>query len=177
LFKIHTNFETADKRVQRPIQQNLAGRFSYQPSSAFSCGFVFLSILSVDHAVGGNAFFVLVANGEELVFGNDVVAALLEMKLIKIGLDNRVDRAGFLAEPAIDAFEQVDVVARGPARAVGALVRFDRDRRRRAHGFAELTGDATLLAVRVAPQRVQAAKARADRRSFIRILNRDLSRE
>jgi hypothetical protein len=64
--------------------------------------------------------------------------------------DDRIDRAGFLAEPAIDAFEQVDVIARRSARAVFANIGFDRYRERRAYGFAQLAGDAPLLPVRVA---------------------------
>ena len=82
-----------------------------------------------------------------------------------------------LAEAAEDALGEVDVVARRAARAVGALLRLDRDRERRAHRLAELAGDAALLAVRVAPQRVQAAEARALRRLLLGELHGDLARE
>ena len=36
-------------------------------------------------------------------------------------LDDGIDRAGFLAQPAIDAFDHVDIVARGAAGAVVPL--------------------------------------------------------
>src|SRR3546814_12522759 len=72
--------------------------------------------------------------------------------------------AGFLAEPAEDALEQVDVVARGAAGAVGALLRIDGYRQRRADRFAQLAGDAALFAVGIATQRVQSAEARRLRR-------------
>jgi hypothetical protein len=72
---------------------------------------------------------------------------LLEVVFVHVGLDDRIDRAGFLAEAAEDALEQVDVVARGAAGAVGALFGIDGDRQRRAHRFAQLAGDAAFLAV------------------------------
>ena len=76
-------------------------------------------------------------------------------------LDDGVDRAGFLAEAAVDAFGHVDVVARGPAAAVLARLGLDGDRLRRADRLAQLAGDAAFLAIRVAAQRVLAAEARA----------------
>ena len=89
--------------------------------------------------------------------------------LVEVRFHDRVHRAGFLAEPAEDALEQVDVVARGAAGAVGALFRIDGDRQRGAHGLAQLARDAALLAVRIAAQRVQAAEARRLRRLFHRV--------
>src|SRR6478735_7439416 len=68
-------------------------------------------------------------------------------------LDDGIDRARFLAEAAEDAFRQVDVVARRTARAVVALVGFDVDGERRAHGLAKLARNAALFAVRIAAQR------------------------
>src|SRR6201986_2917201 len=41
--------------------------------------------------------------------------------------DDGIHRAGFLAQPAIDAFHHVDVVARGAARTVFARLRLDGD--------------------------------------------------
>src|SRR5574342_570349 len=86
---------------------------------------------------------------------------LLAVVLDDARLDDRVHRAGFLAEAAEDALGEVDVVARGAARAVGPLLRLDVDGERRAHRLAQLAGDAALLAVRVAAQGVQPAEARA----------------
>ena len=93
-------------------------------------------------------------------------------------LDDRVDRAGFLAEAAIDALHHVDVVAHRAARAVvAARAGFDGDRLGRADRLAQLAGDAALLAVRIAAQRMLAAEARADRPLLERIVQRRLRRE
>src|SRR5205814_8724526 len=70
---------------------------------------------------------------------------------------------------------EIDVVARRPSRAVGALLGLDRDRERRAHRLAQLAGDAALLAVGIAAQRMQAAEARALRRFFLGILDGHLA--
>src|SRR5690606_33812868 len=75
------------------------------------------------------------------------------------------------------ALEEVDVVPGRAARAVGTDARLDRDRRRRADRLAELASDAALLAVRIAPERVQPAEARRLRRLLLRIEHRRLARE
>src|SRR5258708_37413273 len=63
-------------------------------------------------------------------------------------LDDGVDRAGLLAQAAIDALHHVDVVARRAARSVvAARAGLDRDRLGRADRLAELAGDAAFLAV------------------------------
>src|SRR5690606_22543698 len=69
-----------------------------------------------------------VADRQQLRFGDDVLAAVLEVVFQDVGLHDRVHRAGLLAEPAEDALEQVDVVARGAAGAVGALLGLYGDR-------------------------------------------------
>src|SRR6201995_1281619 len=89
--------------------------------------------------------------------------ALLVVVELLTGLDGElqvrafhdgVDRAGLLAKAAVDALDHVDVVAgRAPA-AVGARLGLDGDRLGRADRLAELAGDAALLAVRVAAQRM-----------------------
>src|SRR3546814_11735288 len=61
---------------------------------------------------------------------------------------DRVDRARFLTEAAIDALRHVDVVARRAARPVVARLGLDRDRLRRADRPAPTARDAALLAVR-----------------------------
>jgi hypothetical protein len=104
--------------------------------------------------------FVAVADGEQHVLGEIEVAALLAVVVEDVRLDDRIDRAALLAEAAEDALGEVDVVACRAARAVVADVALDRDRQRRADRLAQLAGDAALLAVLVAAQRVQAAKAR-----------------
>ena len=93
-------------------------------------------------------------------------------------LDDGVDRTGLLAQPAIDAFDHVDVVARGAARAVVApRAGLDGDRLRRTDRLAQLAGDAALFAVRIAAQRVLAAKARRQRTLLERIIERRLRLE
>src|ERR1700687_5220342 len=86
---------------------------------------------------------------------------LVEVKLLaRLGgelevrpFDDGVDWAGLLAETAIDAFDHVDVVARGAARAVvAARPGLDRDGLGRADRLAKAGGDATLLAVGIAAQ-------------------------
>src|SRR6476620_11529768 len=74
--------------------------------------------------------------------------------------DDGVNRAGLLAEAAVDAFHHIDVEAGGPTSAVVApLPRLDGDGLCRANRLAQLAGDATLLPIRIAPQRKLAAKA------------------
>src|SRR5207248_6714790 len=120
---------------------------------------------------------VAVADGEQHRLGVVKIAALLAVVLEDARLDDRIDRAGLLAEAAEDALGEVDVVARGAARAVLALLRLDVDGERRADRLAQLARDAALLAVRIAAQRVQAAEARADGRLLLGELHRDLARE
>src|SRR6185503_8768299 len=93
------------------------------------------------------------------------------------GLHHGVHRTGFLAEPAGDALEEVDVIARRAARAVGAHVGFDGDCERRADCLAELAGYAALLAVRIAAQRMQPAETRRLRRLLLGVLQGDLGPE
>ena len=92
--------------------------------------------------------------------------------------DDGIDRASFLAEAAVDAFDHVDVVAGGAARAVvAARTSLDRDRLSRADRFAELAGDTALLAVRIASLRVFAPIARRLRILLVRIIERRLRLE
>src|SRR3546814_5983047 len=70
--------------------------------------------------------------------------------------------AGLPAEAAVDALRHVDVVARGAPAAVAARLSLDDDALRRADRLAELAGNAPLLAVGIAAQRVLAAEARAE---------------
>src|ERR1044071_6073527 len=93
-------------------------------------------------------------------------------------LHDGIDRAGLLAQPAVDAFHHVDVVARGAARAVvAARAGLDGDGLRRADRLAQLAGDAALLAVRIAAQRMLAAEARRDRALLERVVERRLRLE
>src|SRR5262249_17887187 len=93
-------------------------------------------------------------------------------------LDDGVDRAGLLAQAAINALDHVDVVAGGaPGAVVAARAGLDGDRLRRADRLAQLAGDAALLAVGIAPQPVLAADARRDRALLERIVEGRLGLE
>src|SRR4249919_608047 len=106
----------------------------------------------VGGAAAGDFGFEAVAKREQLRLVDDVLAAILEVVFVDVRLDDRIHRAAFLAEAAVDALEQVDVVAGGAARSVLARLGVDGDRQRRAHRFAQLAGDAALFAVRIAAQ-------------------------
>src|SRR5437868_12366169 len=128
-------------------------------------------------AGGGDLGLVLVADREQHRLGVDGLPARLEVELVHVGLDDGVHRAALLAEAAVDALHEVDVVARGAARAIVALLALDGDRERGADGLAQLAGDAALLAVGIAAQRVQAPEARALRRLLLRVHHGDLALE
>jgi len=109
-------------------------------------------------AGGGNLLLEAVADRQQLLFVDHVLATRLEVVLVDVGLHDRVDRAGFLAEPAEYALEQIDIVARGATAAIGTLLGIDGDRQRRANRLAQLAGDAALLAIGIAAQGVQPRK-------------------
>src|SRR5690606_38010111 len=126
---------------------------------------------------GGYLVLETVAQREQLLLVDDVLAAILEMVFEDMRLHDRIDRAAFLAEPAIDALEEVDVVTRRAARAVLALVRVDGDRERRAYRLGRLARDAAFLAFRVTAQRMQAAEPMRTRNLLFRIAHRVLGPE
>src|SRR5882724_6793133 len=116
-----------------------------------------------------------VAVGQELFLVVVELLARLGGEFEVRALDDGVDRAGFLAQPAIDALHHVDVVARGAPRAViAARTGLEGDGLRRADRLAQLAGDAALLAVRIAAQRMLATKAWRDRALLERIVQRRL---
>src|SRR5690606_17792379 len=104
-----------------------------------------------------------VAVREEPLLVVEELLPRLDRELEVRPLDDGVGRAGLLEEAAVDALRHVDVVARRAAAAVLARLGLDRDREGRTDGLAQLAGDAALLAVGVAAQRVLAAEARAER--------------
>src|SRR5690606_21211386 len=77
--------------------------------------------------------------------------------------DDRVHRASFLTEAAVDALGHVDVIARGTATAVFTRFCLDGDRLRRTHRFTQLARNAALFPVGIAAQRMFAPEARAER--------------
>src|SRR5690349_1927309 len=136
-----------------------------------------LAVRRVRGAVLGDLLLVAVAHREQHFLGVVQVAALLAVVLEDARLDDRIDRAGLFAQPAEDALGEIDVVAGRAAGAVGALLRLDGDRERRADRLAQLAGDAAFLAVWVAAQRVQPAEARAGRGFLFGELDGDLPPE
>ena len=88
--------------------------------SAFICGFSFLSVFGIDRPHGGDVPFQLVAHGEQFLFGVIHLLAVLGVVIDEPCLDDGVDRAGFLAEPAEDTFAEVDIVAGRAPGTVGA---------------------------------------------------------
>src|SRR6185437_6292105 len=110
----------------------------------------------------GDLGFPAVAVREELVLVVEELFAGFGGEFEVRPLDDRVDRARLLAIAAIDAFGHVDVVARRAAAAVVAGLGLDRDRERRADRLAQLAGDAALLPVGIAAQRVLAAETTAE---------------
>src|SRR5947209_19946017 len=92
------------------------------------------AILRVELAVARDLLFVTVADGQQHGLGVIEIAALLAVVFEDAGFDDRIDRTALLAKPAEDALGEIDVVARGAARAVGALLGLDGDRERRTHG-------------------------------------------
>src|SRR5258706_12066165 len=118
---------------------------------------IFLPERGVLAAGGGDDRLVLVADREQHRLGVEEVAALLAVVLEDVRLDDGVHRAALLAEAAEDALHEVDVVARGAARAVLALLALDGDGERGAHRLAQLAGDAAFLSIRIPAQRVHPA--------------------
>src|SRR4051794_40272285 len=127
--------------------------------------------------VAGDLALPAVAVRQQFVLVVIELLAGLRRKLEIRPLDDGVDRTGLLAEAAIDALDHVDVVADRPAGAVVApRAGLDGDRLGRADRLAQLAGDAALLAVRIAPQRMLAAEARRQRALLVRVVERRLGR-
>ena len=77
---------------------------------------------------------------------------------------NGINRTGFLAKSAIDAFDHIDVVSgRAPRAVITTRTGFDGDGLCRTDRLTELARDAALLPVGIASQRVLATKAWRDR--------------
>src|SRR5712691_3844292 len=120
-------------------------------------------VLGVEFDRLGDLALPAVAVGQQPLLVVVELLARLGGELEVGALDDGVNRAGLLAQPAVDALHHVDVVAGGAAGAVvAARARLDGDRLRRADRLAQLAGDATLLAIGIATERMLAAEARAE---------------
>ena len=96
------------------------------------------------------------------------------MVLVNPGLNDGVHRAGLFAETAVDALEEVDVVAGRAPGAVLADVGLDGDGERGADRFAKLARDAALLTAGVAPESVKPPESRRLGRLLFRVIDGDL---
>src|SRR5712691_13037884 len=134
-----------------------------------------LPVRRVERDILGDLALPAVAVCEQALLVEIELLARLGRELEVRSFDDGVDRAGLLAKPAIDAFDHIDVVARGAARAViASRPGLDGDGLGGANRLAQLAGDAALLAVGIAAQRVLAAKARRDRPLLEGIVERRL---
>src|SRR4051794_33291048 len=122
------------------------------------------AVRRIRRTVRGDHGLVALPHCEKLVLGHDVLALMLHVEVLDPGENDRIDGARLFAEAAVDALEEIDVIAGRAARAVWRRLRLDGDAHRRAHRLAELARDAALLTVRIAPQRMQPAVARRNRR-------------
>jgi len=86
-------------------------------------------------------------------------------------------RAGFLAKPAKDAAEQVDLVNFRKTPMRGALRRLHPDAMSRANGRAELTGHTIDIPVFIPRQLMETAETGIHRHLLFRILDRDRAGE
>src|SRR3970040_718852 len=83
-----------------------------------------LAVAGVFSPVAGDALLVAIAHREQHGLGVVEIPPLLAVVLDDARLDDRIHRAGLLAEAAEDALGEVDVVPRGAAGSVFALLGF-----------------------------------------------------
>src|SRR6187551_1928772 len=136
-----------------------------------------LAVARVCCPVLRDLFLIPISDREQHLLGIDEVATLLAVIFQNAGLDNRVDGAGFLAESAEYALRKVDIISRGTARAVLALLGFNRNGKRGTNRLAQLACDAALFSIRVTAQRVQPAEAGRQGRLFLGKVNGNFARK
>src|SRR5436305_2911289 len=137
--------------VRRP------GRLKSRPRLSPGQRWYLSSVGGLEGELLGDLGLPAVAIREQLFLVVEELLARLGGEFEIRALDDRIDRAGFLAIAAIDAFCHIDVVARRASAAVIARFRLDRDRERRADRLAQFAPDAALLPVGVAAHTVPAA--------------------
>src|SRR5262245_66684031 len=107
----------------------------------------FSAIGRIERDIAGELAFPAVAIVEQLRLVVEQLLARLGRELVIGALDDRIDRAGLLAEAAIDALHHVDVVAGGAAGAVIApRPRPAGERLGRGDRLAHRAGDGALRA-------------------------------
>lgn len=77
-------------------------------------------------------------------------------------LDNGVNRAGLLAETAVDALCHIDIVASGSSASILTLLGLDGNGLGGADGLAQLASNTSLFTGRVAAEGVLATETRTD---------------
>src|SRR5262249_30248609 len=137
-----------------------------------------LPVWRIESDILGDLALPAVAVGKQPLLVEVELLTCLGRKLEIGAFDDGVDGTGLLAKPAVDAFDHVDVVARGPTRAVVAAVprrpRLDSDCLCRADRLAQFAGDAALLAIGITAQRVLATKPWRELPFLERIIERGL---
>ncbi len=133
-----------------------------------------LAICSVCCFIGRYHRFVLISNGVQHIFRQNVLAGSLHVVLVNAGLNDRIHGAGLFAKSAIDALEEIDVIACRTPQAIGARIRINGYGERRADRLTKLAGNTPFLAIWVAPQGMQTPESRRLRRLLFRILYRYL---
>ena len=118
------------------------------------------AIFGISGLRGSDVFFVPVTHGQQHFLGEIKIAALFAVVFKNLGFDNGIGWAAFLAETAEDAFGQINVIARGAARAIFPPGGLDSDGHRRTDSLAQFAGNAAFLAIFVTAQGMQAAKTR-----------------
>src|SRR3954463_259978 len=124
---------------------------------------LFLStVRRVGAEIGRDGALPPVAVLEQLLLGEIQLFAGLGGKFEIRALDDGIDRAGFLAEAAVDALHHVDVVAHRAARTIVlARASFDGDGLGWANCLAQLARYAALFAIGIAAQCMFTPETRA----------------
>src|SRR5258708_36227241 len=132
----------------------------------------------IECEVLGDLALPAVAGGKQPLLVEVELLARLGGKLEIGAFDDGVDWTGLLAKPAVDAFDHIDIVARGATRTVvAARSRLDSDGLRRTDRLAQFAGDAALRAIWITAQRGLATKARRELPFLERIIERGLRLE
>jgi len=121
----------------------------------------------------GNLFLPFVAVRKQLLLIVQEFFVRLGRKFVVGPFHNRIHWACLGAESAVNALGHVNVVTNGSTGTVLAFLRFNCNGLGGASGFAELAGNAALLAGRITAQGMLATKARTQESSFKRIVDGD----
>src|SRR5205814_9173737 len=150
------------RRKPGPIVR-MSGQLKSRPRLSPGRRWYLSSVGRLEGELLGNLGLPAVAIREQLFLVVEELLARLGGEFEIRTLDDRIDRACLLAIAAIDAFGHIDVVAGGAPTAILARLGLDGDRQGRADRLTQLAGDAALLAIGVAPERMLTAKPRAER--------------